>query len=258
MTGAMDPCAFELGIAPDGTATDRRRATEAALRMANAELARSNADLAQFAQAASHDLAEPLRNVMSYVQRLERRNGAALDDEGRLCVDEIITGVQRMRGVIDGLIAYVEATRDDASFGEVALDDALDDALADLGLEPGAVTRTSTGLPVVAGDRGQLTLVLAHLIDNARRFGAGRVEVVARVEGPACHLQVRDDGPGIEPEHRERVFLMFSRLQPKDHHESAGVGLAVCRKIVDAHGGRIWVDGAPGGGAAVCITLARA
>jgi signal transduction histidine kinase len=226
-------------------------------------LERSNAELRQFAYVASHDLSEPLRMVTSYLQLLRRRYG-----DGRLGVDadefigHAVDGAVRMRALIEDLLSYSRAGR--ASEPREIESEALVEAvLADLGasLEDAQAQVHLGELPVLHADRLQLRQVFQNLIANALKFRRGpgvRVWVGAeRVPDGWC-VSVADDGIGIPPEHRDRVFEMFQRLHRRDDFEGTGIGLAICRKIVESHGGRIWVDERDGGGTVFRFTLPAA
>jgi signal transduction histidine kinase len=227
-------------------------------------LERSNADLQQFAYIASHDLSEPLRMVSSYLQLLRRRYHGRLDGDADEFIDYAVEGATRMRSLIEGLLAYSRAGRGEESepvdLGAVAGDvlrslaTALVEARADV--EIGR-------LPWVEGNRLQLEQLLQNLVANALKF---RGEAPARVRvscEPAVgaglvQIAVEDAGIGIEPQHRDRVFKMFQRLHDRESYEGTGIGLAICRKIVERHGGRIWVEDRPGGGTVFRFTLPAA
>jgi signal transduction histidine kinase len=246
----------------------RRRATEKALRdhqdeLAThaEELARSNAELEQFAYVASHDLQEPLRTVSSYAQLLARRYGAAGGPEGAEYVAFITEAVQRMRALIQGLLDFSRISRQPPEHHTLDLDVIVDAALANLG---GAIQETGAQIvrgrmPVLLGDRQQLIQVFQNLIGNALKFRrdgeAPRVELSATRKDGLWTLSVRDHGIGIEPQYAERVFVLFQRLHTRDRYPGSGIGLALCRRIVEAHGGRIWVEPADGPGTDLRITL---
>ncbi|MBI5104453.1 MAG: PAS domain S-box protein [Solirubrobacterales bacterium] len=228
--------------------TDRRRAAE--------ELRRSNAELAQFAHVASHDLNEPLRNVDGFLHLLRRRAGEQLDDDARRFVDLALDGTTRMRELIDALLRYARAGADDLAAEELALATVAREALAALAsaiAERGV--RVDVGeLPVVEGDRALLRQVLQNLLANAVRFadpGGPRVVVSGREAGGAVEVSVADNGPGVPEGARERVFEMFAREDAR----GTGLGLAIARRAVERHGGRIWIAEADGGGADVRFTL---
>ncbi len=244
-----------------GDVTERLE-LEAELRRHARELERSNADLEQFAYAASHDLQEPLRMVASYLELLERRYRDELDDEAREFIDYAVDGARRMKGLINGLLAYSRVGRKEGAFGPVDLDGLLDEVLDDLAgriRETGAEIEREP-LPTAHGNSEQLRQVLQNLVDNALTHAGGeppRVEVSGeeRDDG-AVFVEVADHGPGIPREAHEKVFQLFHQLDPHGAgREGSGMGLALCRKIVERHGGRIAVDSEPGEGATFRFTL---
>jgi PAS domain S-box-containing protein len=235
--------------------TERRDAVDA--------LERSNAELAQFAYVASHDLSEPLRMVSSYLQLLRRRYGGRLDRDADEFIDYAVDGANRMRALIEDLLAYSRAGRHadpepvdcDVVIGNVvsSLAVAVTEARAQLEIGP---------LPVVVGDRTELAQLFQNLVANALKFrrGPGARVWVSAEEAPGgwWTIAVADDGIGIEPRHAERVFKMFQRLHDHDAYGGTGIGLAICRKIVERHGGRIWLEPRDGGGTVFRFTLPAA
>jgi PAS domain S-box-containing protein len=233
--------------------TEEREAADA--------LERSNAELSQFAYVASHDLSEPLRMVSSYLGLLRRRYHGKLDDDADEFIDYAVDGAARMRTLIEALLAYSRAGRADEPLEKVELSLVAADVLRSLAaamIEASAEIELDH-LPDVLGNRGQLEQLLQNLVANALKFRAdGRARVWVRDEGVAHgmrQLAVADAGIGIAAEKREHVFEMFQRLHDREAYEGTGIGLAVCRKIVERHGGRIWVDEREGGGAVFRFTL---
>lgn len=218
-----------------------------------AELARSNAELEQFAYIASHDLQEPLRMVSSYVQLLERRYKGKLDRDAYEFIAFASEGAIRMQRLINDLLAYSRVGTRRKGFEEVNLEAVLAQALENLQLtikEKNAVI-THDPLPLAYGDSGQLTQVLQNLIDNAIKFhgeDSPRIQVSARLEGINCICSVQDNGIGIAPEFVNRLFLLFQRLHTRKEYPGTGLGLAICKRIVERHGGKIWVESIPGKG----------
>jgi light-regulated signal transduction histidine kinase (bacteriophytochrome) len=225
------------------------------------DLERSNAELEQFAYVASHDLSEPLRMVSSYLQLLRRRYRGALDDDADTFIDFAVDGAARMRDLIDDLLTYSRVGRDGVEPGQVDLQEAVAGTLRSLSaaIDDAGATVDVAELPWVTGDRAGLGQVLQNLMANALKFRApdrsAQVQVDAqRFIGGWC-VTVADNGIGIAPEHADRSFKMFQRLHTRDAYEGTGIGLAVCRRIVERHRGRIWVEPTPGGGATFRFTL---
>jgi PAS domain S-box-containing protein len=236
--------------------TEEREATDA--------LARSNAELQQFAYVASHDLSEPLRMVSSYLGLLRRRYHGRLDRDADEFIDYAVDGAARMRTLIEGLLAYSRAGRSDEPPERVELGLVAADVLRSLAaamIEARAEIELDE-LPIVLGNRGQLEQLLQNLIANALKFRReGRAQVWVRAErspNGMAQIAVADGGIGIPPEAREHVFEMFQRLHDRESYEGTGIGLAICRKIVERHGGRIWVDEREGGGTVFRFTLPAA
>ena len=233
-------------------------------REALAALERSNLELQQFAYVASHDLSEPLRMVSSYLNLLRRRYRGRLDPDADEFIEYAVDGAARMRALIEGLLAYSRAGRSEETPEPVQLGSVTADVLRSLAaamVEAGAEIEISD-LPVVLGVRGQLEQVLQNLMANALKFRAdGRARVWVREEDAApgmAQIAVADGGIGIAPSEREHVFEMFGRLHDRETYEGTGIGLAICRKIVERHGGRIWVDEREGGGTVFRFTLPTA
>jgi len=210
------------------------------------ELRRSNLELEQFAYVASHDLQEPLRKVASFCQLLKRRYHGQLDERADSYIDFAVEGAKRMQTLINDLLAFSRVGRT-KNFGTVDLNSVLDDALASLGsaLEEAEAVVTGDPLPEVQGDRTLLTQVFFNLIGNAVKFRGeepARVHISVRREGAEWVFCCADNGIGIEPQYAERIFVIFQRLHTRDKYGGTGIGLAMCKKIVEFHGGRIWLD----------------
>jgi signal transduction histidine kinase len=225
-----------------------------------AELRRSNEELEQFAYVASHDLQEPLRMVSNYTELLAQRYRGRLDPEADEFMAHAIDGARRMHTLVNDLL---ELTRVDASpraFEPADCEGVLADVLANLRVvigESGAGI-THDPLPTVAGDRSQLGQLFQNLLANAIKFHGdqpARVHVAAHDEDGVWRFSVRDNGIGMDPSHTERIFVLFQRLNTRRQYSGNGVGLAVCRKIVERHGGRIWAESQPGGGSVFYFTL---
>jgi PAS domain S-box-containing protein len=240
--------------------TERKRA-EARREGAERDLARSNLELEQYAYVASHDLQEPLRSIGGFAQLLEERYGEQLDEDGKRFIGFIRKGVARMQSLISDLLSYsrtgqeaLRAQRVDT--GELVREtlSSLDAAVRDAGaeVEVGA-------LPVVEADRGALAQLFGNLLSNALKFTDGRrpphVDVSAARDDRGWRFVVADNGLGIDPADAERVFGMFERLHREDEYGGTGVGLAICKRIVERHGGRIWCEPRPAGGTSFLFTL---
>ena len=224
------------------------------------ELKRSNGELEQFAYIASHDLQEPLRMVGSYTSLLERRYKGKLDADADEFIGFAMEGVTRMRSLINDLLTYSRVGKEEKASAPTDSRAALDRALANLQVtiaERGAVV-VMGNLPMVMGNGPQLTQVFQNLIGNGLKFcKEGRPEIKVSVErqGADWVFSVGDNGIGIDPQYADRIFLIFQRLHKRDEYEGTGIGLAICKKIVERHGGRIWVESEPGKGATFRFTL---
>jgi light-regulated signal transduction histidine kinase (bacteriophytochrome) len=238
----------------DGLRQARRELTEAnATLVARADkLARSNAELEQFAYVASHDLQEPLRTVASYTQLLTQRFGNAQGGDAAQFSGYITEGVHRMQGLIEGLLAYSRVAPDHHEFEQVNLTEVLGAVIQGLegALSEAGGSVTYDPLPDVRANRAQMSQLFQNLIANAIKFRGQdppRIHFSARHERVFWTFSVRDNGMGIAPQYAQRIFQLFQRLHTRDHIPGNGIGLAVCKKIVEHHGGRIWVEpGKPG------------
>jgi signal transduction histidine kinase len=228
------------------------------------DLERSNRDLEQFAYVASHDLQEPLRKVSSFCQLLQRRYGDQLDERGEQYIEFAVDGAQRMQRLINDLLAFSRVGRTTEGFEKVALADVAATAAAQFESARADVDgEIEIGdLPEVTGDPVLLRQLLANLLGNALKFHREGVPPVVRVDAEplddAWEIRVSDNGIGIEPEYADKVFVIFQRLHARDRYPGTGIGLALAKKIVEFHGGRITIDPAPGGlGTTVRFTLPR-
>nr|WP_259294510.1 sensor histidine kinase [Streptomyces canus] len=229
------------------------------------ELRRSNAELEQFAYVASHDLQEPLRKVASFCQLLEKRYGDVLDDRGRQYVDFAVDGARRMQVLINDLLTFSRVGRVNDARVPVGLDQALDKALANLGTaveESGARVDRPEQLPEVVGDPTLLAMLWQNLVGNALKFRhpdrTPHVSITCGTdpdEPDSLLVSVTDNGIGIPEQFTEKVFIIFQRLHGRDAYGGTGIGLALCKKIVEQHGGKIWIDTAHTDGTRFCFAL---
>ena len=228
-----------------------------------AELRRSNAELEQFAYVASHDLQEPLRKVTSFCQLLEKRYGDQLDERASEYIGYAVDGAKRMQVLINDLLSFSRAGRLGTMRTEVDLDAPLDAALANLAVaieESGAeIVRPAEPLPRIMGDPTLLTMLWQNLIGNAVKFRnedrPPRAVIECRRRAGDWLVSMSDNGIGIAPEFTEKVFVIFQRLHGRDAYGGTGMGLALCKKIVEHHGGTIWIDTSYTGGTRFEFTL---
>ncbi|WP_250001483.1 ATP-binding protein [Actinoplanes sp. M2I2] len=224
------------------------------------ELTRSNRDLEQFAYVASHDLQEPLRKVASFCQLLQRRYAGQLDERADQYIGFAVDGAQRMQRLINDLLAFSRIGRLTAGFTDVELDRVLTEVRSQLEARAGDDAEISwSGLPVVEGEEPLLTTLFVNLIGNSLKFRRPDVPPVIRVsaerDGAEWRINVRDNGIGIEAEFADKVFVIFQRLHARDAYEGTGIGLAIVKKIVEYHGGRIWLDLEVEEGTSIWFTL---
>lgn len=258
-----------VGISRD---TTRQRVAELRTAQITAQLEESNRDLLEFAQIASHDLREPLRKVAAFSERIERRLGDNLDDRVREYMERMNAAVRRMEGLIDDLLTLSRVNTRAAEMEETALDTIVEAALSDLEIaidEADAIVEVGE-LPRLTVDASQLGQLFQNLLANAikfRRAGvAPRIEISSRfipakfdlssgADGEAYEITVRDNGIGFEQEYATKIFAPFQRLHGRSTYEGSGVGLSVCRRIVERHHGSIWAIGRDGGGATFTFRL---
>jgi len=224
------------------------------------ELTRSNEELEKFAYVASHDLQEPLRMVSSFARLLKNRYKGKLDQDADDFINFAVDGANRMQVLITDLLAYSRVGRWGNEFKEESSDAVLERALSNLKVvveQRGAVV-TRDPLPVMMGDDSQLAQLFQNLIGNAVKFCKDRtphIHVSSERRGNKWVFSVRDNGIGIAPEYFERIFLIFQRLHGKQEYPGTGIGLAICRKVAERHGGRIWVESEPGSGSTFYFTI---
>jgi light-regulated signal transduction histidine kinase (bacteriophytochrome) len=237
----------------------RRKAEEDLARKVE-ELARSNADLEQFAYIASHDLQEPLRMVAAYTKLIAERYRGRLDENGDKFIGYACEGAVRMQTLIQDLLAFSRVGRADAKVVSVDCEAAMAEVLLTLGpaiRESGAVV-TYTSLPVVRMEASQMTQVFQNLIANAIKFHGEqppKISVQAERAGPEWLFSVSDNGIGIAPENAETVFVVFHRLHTRSEYSGNGIGLAICKKVIERNGGKIWIEPSAGQGSTFKFTL---
>jgi signal transduction histidine kinase len=252
--------AIQAANASLGDANTSLGDANAALEQRTVDLQRSNSELEQFAYVASHDLQEPLRKVASFCQLLQRRYGGQLDEKADQYIEYAVDGAKRMQLLINDLLAFSRVGRVEQQRVAVPAGDLLAQAEVNLGtairraratVEPGV-------LPTVLAEPTLLTAVFQNLISNAIKFRGERapvVSVTAERDGDFWQFAVADNGIGISPDYAERIFVIFQRLHDKATYPGTGIGLAMTRKIIEYHGGRIWLDTTATAGARFCFTL---
>lgn len=257
---AVEKALQEQNLVLQQEISNRQRA-ESALLKSNQELARSNAELEQFAYVASHDLQAPLATIASYAQLLEKRYKDQLDSQASKFIGNIVQGCTRMQTLIDDLLEYSRVGRSQKPFQLTDCNHAVEQALANL---QGAIRQTQavvtySELPAVMGDISQLVQLFQNLVGNSIKY---RHDAPPVVHITACKQEkdwlfsVSDNGIGIATQHQARIFQIFQRLHTQKEYSGTGIGLAICQKIVERHGGYIWVDSKPGQGSTFYFTLA--
>jgi light-regulated signal transduction histidine kinase (bacteriophytochrome) len=245
-----------------GLFIERTRAQEH-LRKATANLERSNTELQQFAYIASHDLNEPLRMIASYLQLLNDRSKDKLDERSQEFIGFAVDGARRMRALISDLLEYSRLDVRTDSFGPTKSEEVLQSVLQNLKVaahENGA-TIDHEPMPEVVADPVQLAQVFQNLIGNAIKFHGTeppRIHVGAQRNGRDWTFSVRDNGIGVDPKYFDRIFQIFQRLHTRKEYSGTGMGLAICKKIVERHGGHIWIESASGNGSTFFFTLPAA
>jgi signal transduction histidine kinase len=238
----------------------RRRQAEQDLARQAAELARSNADLEQFAYVASHDLQEPLRMVTAYTQLLAERYRGVLDADADKFIGYASEGAQRMQVLIQDLLAFSRVGRKNSDRAETDCNALLQDVLHTLtpAIQESGAHVDAEGLPTIWADRTLLAQVLQNLIGNAIKFrgkDAPLIHVKAEKNDQEWRFTVSDNGIGIPAEHAENIFVVFQRLHARSEYPGNGIGLAICKKVIERYGGKIWVESQPGSGSTFIFTL---
>jgi light-regulated signal transduction histidine kinase (bacteriophytochrome) len=224
------------------------------------ELERSNRELEEFAYVASHDLQEPLRIIASYLQLLRHRYADQLDEDGQRYIHYTVEAANRMRELIQDLLAYSRVGTQGQPFTTTDCETVLQEVLVNLQLviEENSAVITYDPLPIVMADASQLRQLFQNLLGNALKFHSNRpphLHIGSRREADHWLLWVRDNGIGLDAKFAERIFVIFQRLHSRNEYPGTGIGLAICKKIVELHHGRIWVDSQPGQGSTFYFTL---
>jgi signal transduction histidine kinase len=254
-------CELLLNFAEDLGHVIQELRSRAQREQVTAELRRKNKDLQDFASAASHDLREPLRKISTFAERLRRQSANRLDDTGRDYLLRMETAARRLATLIERLLQHSRMATHAPCFEPVDLQRVMFGVLSDLEtqIQRSRAHITFTGLPVLFADRLQLHALLLNLVGNALKFHAAgkapEIHIEARKEDNWCELCVRDNGIGFDPKFAERIFLPFERLHSKQEYEGTGMGLAICRKIVEHHGGTIMARSQPGNGSEFVVRL---
>jgi PAS domain S-box-containing protein len=262
VTKLVDDAGTPVGIASTDRDITERKRTEEVLKKTIADMDRSNKELEQFAYVASHDLQEPLRMVASFTQLLAKRYKDKLDADANEFIGYAVDGANRMQKMINDLLSYSRVGTRGKPFEAVGCTAILNQALTNLRMvieETGAMI-TQDPLPTVMGEESQLVQLFQNLIDNAikfRREEPPRIHISAEDRGNDWFFSIKDNGIGIDPQYNERIFIIFQRLHRREEYPGTGIGLTICKKIVERHGGRVWVDSQPGNGSTFYFTIPK-
>jgi PAS domain S-box-containing protein len=243
-----------LGDERDGPTLTVQMVDISAYKSTEQELARSNAELGSFAYLAAHELKSPLQTLSGFTALLDRAYGPRLEPRARECVTWIANGAARMDALIEALLAYCSVDIEETTLRPVALDEVAAEVVGhlDRAVQRAGAVVTADPLPLVTADRVQLGQVLQNLVTNALKFVPDgrppRVHVSAERSGEGWTVTVADNGIGVEEAARDRIFDMFERLHPRERYDGTGIGLSICKRIVERRGGTIWVEPDPGGG----------
>ena len=251
-----------VGASKIGRDITARNLAEATLAKQAEQLARSNADLQQFAYITAHDLKEPLRTVIACTEMFVSKSGGKLNPEERQLLDYVTSAARRMDEMIAALLPYTRTMHQELPLGAVKISEVLDWAVNNLYLSIEAsqarISCQEESLPTVRGNKVALAQLFQNLLDNAIKYrGADppRIEISAERNDGTWLFRVRDNGIGIHPAYHKRIFTLFQRLHTSEEFPGTGVGLALCQRIAEAHGGRIWVESEEGRGATFAFTL---
>lgn len=256
----LDPQGAVEYIGGIWTDITEQKALNDALNLKNVELERSNKELEQFAYVASHDLQEPLRMVSSYMQLLEGRYREKLDQDAKEFIDYAVDGANRMQRLIQDLLSFSRVGTRGKPPQPIDSSIALQEALQNLkmAIDESNAEVKADDLPIVMADKNQLVQVFQNLIANALKFRGEKspqILVSVKESNGFAGFAVKDNGIGIDPKHSDRIFVIFQRLNPREQYEGTGIGLSVCKKIVERHGGRIWLESKPGKGSTFYFTF---
>jgi two-component system, chemotaxis family, sensor kinase Cph1 len=226
------------------------------------ELAKSNADLKQFAYVASHDLREPLRMITSFLQLLERRYNDQLDEDANEFIGFAVDGAKRLDTMIMDLLEYSRVANKEIQFSDVDLEEVIDQIRSNLNvlIEENSATINYDLLPTIRSDENQMLILLQNLISNAIKYRSDetpQIDISAGKEADKYVFSVKDNGIGIEPQHLERIFTIFNRLHTHEEYEGSGIGLSIAQRIVHQHGGEIWAESNPGKGSTFYFTIPK-
>jgi len=241
----------------------KEKRSDAERRLLAAELTRSNKELEHFAYVASHDLQEPIRKIASFTELLANRYKEKLDDKAGTYINYIVDGAHRMQTLINDLLSFSRVTTRGKEFVTVDCNAVVQRVLSDLGLmiQKSNARIHASDLPRVLADETQLGQVFQNLIGNAIKYHAKdrepEVQVSAVKKDEEWLFSIRDNGIGIDPRFFDRIFLLFQRLHTREEYSGTGIGLTIVKKIVERHGGRIWVESEPGTGSIFFFTLPR-
>ncbi|MEW6586497.1 MAG: ATP-binding protein, partial [Nitrospirota bacterium] len=239
--------------------TERRKMEEERNKLMD-NLKRSNEELEQFAYIASHDLQEPLRMISSFVELIAHRYQGKLDSDADEFIGYIISGTSHMKTLLNDLLSYSRVGRRTDPFSPIDLNTALDGALMNLKtvIDENNAVITREGLPIVSADKVQMVQIFQNLIANAVKFrgsGPPLIHISANQDNREYTIRVRDNGIGIDPKYFDKLFIIFKRLHDRGEYPGTGIGLAICKKIAERHGGRIWVESEAGKGSTFCFTI---
>ena len=239
---------------------DRRKKAEQKLEEKNKELTEINQELEHFAYVASHDLQEPLRTIASFIQILNKRYGETLDEDGKQFMGFVVEGAKRMKLLIRDLLEYSRVNRFNTDYEKVDLNEVFNTVNRVLKekIDSTDALILAENLPVIQGNKIQLTQVFQNLIDNAIKFrGKKKTEITITVEElpSKWRIAVSDNGIGISPEYHQRIFIIFQRLHTHEEYTGTGIGLALCKKIIELHGGEVWVESKKNKGTTFTFTI---